>query len=203
MAHAWKDALLVYLAAPETHNEVVFFDDSVVVVRDKYPKAKLHLLVVPRTPMPFGVASLTKEHVPLLQHMASVVDGLAVAEDVRLGFHAVPSMRQLHLHVISTDLMSPALKKKEHWNSFTTSFFKPLVWVLDSLENADMIHIDEADEAAKLKRPLACHKCHTDFSTLPKLKQHLEKYHPPSDSKRRLTQIPEAPLPKRSKVANN
>jgi hypothetical protein len=29
-----------------------------------------------------------------------------------VGFHSVPSMRRLHLHVISTDMDSPALKTK-------------------------------------------------------------------------------------------
>lgn len=37
----------------------------------------------------------------------------------RVGFHSVPSMRRLHLHVISTDMDSPALKNKvgrDTWN---------------------------------------------------------------------------------------
>jgi len=40
-----------------------------------------------------------------------------------MGYHAMPSMQRLHLHVISTDFNSPYLKTKYHWNSFTTSFF--------------------------------------------------------------------------------
>jgi len=40
-----------------------------------------------------------------------------------IGFHARPSMQRLHLHVISTDFISPHLKTKDHWNSFTTPFF--------------------------------------------------------------------------------
>jgi hypothetical protein len=42
---------------------------------------------------------------------------------LRWGFHAVPSLRLLHLHVVSSDLDSPALKNKKHWNSFATPFF--------------------------------------------------------------------------------
>ncbi len=34
----------------------------------------------------------------------------------RIGFHSLPSMRQLHMHVVSTDFDSPKLKTKEHWN---------------------------------------------------------------------------------------
>lgn len=48
-----------------------------------------------------------------------------------IGYHAVPSMQRLHLHVISTDFVSPCLKTKYHWNSFTTPFFlhsSGLIW---------------------------------------------------------------------------
>ena len=38
------------------------------------------------------------------------------------GFHAAPSLRQLHLHLLSSDLDSDALKNKKHFNSFATSF---------------------------------------------------------------------------------
>ena len=41
----------------------------------------------------------------------------------RYGYHTIPSMLQLHLHVISCDFVSPCLKTKRHWNSFTTEFF--------------------------------------------------------------------------------
>jgi aprataxin len=43
----------------------------------------------------------------------------------QVGYHARPSMHQLHLHVISDDFDSAALKDKKHWNSFTTKFFVP------------------------------------------------------------------------------
>lgn len=46
-------------------------------------------------------------------------------DDFKIGYHAEPSMQQVHLHVISTDFHSPALKNKKHWNSFTTEFFIP------------------------------------------------------------------------------
>lgn len=38
----------------------------------------------------------------------------------RCGYHAIPSLQPLHIHIISQDFDSPALKKKQHWNSFTT-----------------------------------------------------------------------------------
>lgn len=56
----------------------------------------------------------------------------------RIGFHAIPSMSLLHLHLIrfsphscvrnkliiaSDDFISDSLKNKKHWNSFNTDFF--------------------------------------------------------------------------------
>lgn len=38
--------------------------------------------------------------------------GGAVPRGWAVGFHSVPSMARLHLHVISTDMDSPALKNK-------------------------------------------------------------------------------------------
>ena len=62
---------------------------------------------------------LTSEHVPLLRHMLQLAEWLAPRlraqhrnlPPLRCGFHAVPSMRQLHLHLISLDFDSP-----EVWN---------------------------------------------------------------------------------------
>jgi aprataxin len=72
--------------------------------------------------------------------------------DVHAGFHAVPSMeyahmlpsgmriliksRHIHLHVISSDLTSQALKTKKHYNSFhpKLGFFLPLDKVISWLD---------------------------------------------------------------------
>ncbi|KDO28420.1 hypothetical protein SPRG_06657 [Saprolegnia parasitica CBS 223.65] len=206
MAQPWKDALLVYVAAPAEHADVVFYDETVVVVKDKYPKAQLHLLVLPRQPMAFGVEGLTRAHMGLLQHMERLLPTISHGTDVRVGFHGVPSMRQLHLHVISTDLISPSLKRKEHWNSFTTSFFKPLADVLVALEAHGCVPIDVTAEHAKLKTPLACHKCSSTFRQLPQLKKHLETTHPCEtmalgSMKRAANSAPLSPPSKRTKDA--
>lgn len=37
---------------------------------------------------------------------------------IHCGFHAVPSMRHLHLHVISDDFVSDRLKYRKHYLSF-------------------------------------------------------------------------------------
>lgn len=46
-------------------------------------------------------------------------------EEFKIGYHAEPSLLQLHLHVISMDFHSPTLKTERHWNSFNTKLFIP------------------------------------------------------------------------------
>ncbi|KAF2490102.1 HIT-like protein [Lophium mytilinum] len=46
--------------------------------------------------------------------------------EVIAGVHAHPSMSHLHVHILSQDRHSPALKHRKHYNSFATPFFVPL-----------------------------------------------------------------------------
>lgn len=47
-----RDGLGVYIQSPETNPEgrIVSYDDDFVVIRDKFPKASVHLLLIPRAP---------------------------------------------------------------------------------------------------------------------------------------------------------
>lgn len=42
---------------------------------------------------------------------------------IQVGVHSVPSMANLHVHVMTRDLNSCKLKNKKHYNSFTTNFW--------------------------------------------------------------------------------
>ena len=44
---------------------------------------------------------------------------------LRCGFHAVPNMKHLHLHLISLDFDSPELKKPHHWIIFNSDYLVP------------------------------------------------------------------------------
>lgn len=48
------------------------------------------------------------------------------ASEVMVGIHAGPSMSHLHVHILSPDRVSPCLRHKKHYNSFSTPFFVPL-----------------------------------------------------------------------------
>ncbi len=125
---AWELPLVRAAASPEGTPGVVSYDDQIVVLRDAFPKAASHTLLVARLPGLDGPAQLRRAHAPLLAAMRAAAARVEAAERERLGgallpagapfwagFHAVPSMRQLHCHVISADLSSERMKNKKHW----------------------------------------------------------------------------------------
>lgn len=83
----------------------------------------------------------------------------------------VPSMRQLHLHVISQDFNSPHLKNKKHWNSFTTAFFRDSVDVIDEVEKFGKATV--TDDDIPLSMELRCHRCRSAHPNIPRLKAHI------------------------------
>lgn len=44
----------------------------------------------------------------------------------RCGYHGIPSLQPLHLHIISQDFDSVRIKKLRHYNSFTTGGWSEL-----------------------------------------------------------------------------
>jgi len=65
---------------------------------------------------------------------------------LRLGYHAVPSLEPLHLHVVSQDFNSPCLKHKKHWNSFSGPFFLDAAAVERALEEVKEEEEEEEEE---------------------------------------------------------
>lgn len=170
---------------PEKHNkQVLEASDDVVVLNDIYPKAKQHLLVLARIKGLDTLADARKEHLPLLMAMHEVglrwVDKF-VGEDAslvfRLGYHSVPSMRRLHLHVISQDFDSKHLKHKKHWNSFTTAFFRDSVDVIEEINNQGKATIQ--DEKRLMPMELRCHRCRSAHPNIPRLKSHISSCQAP------------------------
>lgn len=76
----------------------VYKDDKVVVIKDKYPKARYHWLVLPWQSIP-SLKALRQEHCDLVKHMQQVADRMvqqcpqASSLRFRTGYHAIPSMR--------------------------------------------------------------------------------------------------------------
>ncbi|CCH59204.1 hypothetical protein TBLA_0B03650 [Henningerozyma blattae CBS 6284] len=79
---------------------------------------------------------------------------------IQVGIHSVPSMSNLHIHVLTKDFNNEKLKRKRHFNSFNTDFF--VKW-----ENLPLAHapLDEKKQEIYYNRNhhLICNYCHDNF----------------------------------------
>ncbi|XP_044045148.1 aprataxin isoform X2 [Siniperca chuatsi] len=175
----WSQGLKASMQDPKMQ---VYKDDKVVVIKDKYPKARYHWLVLPWQSIS-SLKALREEHCDLVKHMQQVADQMVQqCPDVgslrfRTGYHAIPSMSHVHLHVISQDFDSPCLKHKKHWNSFTTDYFIESHDVIQMLETNGRVTVKEGT-SEMLKLPLRCHMCRKELPTIPALKEHLKSHFP-------------------------
>lgn len=176
---SWAQVLYNIAMHPEKRKDVVLeISEDVVILHDIYPKAQKHLLVVARDHGLDCLADVRKENLELLRTMHAV--GLKWAEKFlhddstlvfRLGYHSAPSMRQLHLHVISQDFDSAHLKNKKHWNSFNTAFFRDSVDVLEEVSSDGKAILN--DDESLMSVELRCNRCRSVHPTIPKLKLHI------------------------------
>ncbi|XP_058496846.1 aprataxin [Solea solea] len=175
----WSQGLKISMQDPKMQ---LYKDDKVVVIKDKYPKARHHWLVLPWQSIP-SLKALCEEHCDLVKHMQQVADQMvqqcpdSSSLSFRTGYHAIPSMSHVHLHVISQDFDSPCLKNKKHWNSFTTDYFIEANDVIQMLETNGRVTVKEG-ATELLKLPLCCHMCHKELPTIPALKEHLKSHFP-------------------------
>ncbi|KAF2859948.1 HIT-like protein [Piedraia hortae CBS 480.64] len=185
---AGRYGLQDYITHPEDFpsSRVVYYNTHFTVIRDLFPKASIHWLILPRDPL----KSITRpqeafDDVAFLQECqaeerkvhAMVVDELAkmfpgrrewTEEDVKSGIHANPSMAHLHIHVLSEDMVSDCMKKSNHYLSFTTDF----------LVGLDQFPLEKDDYRRHYGQwttnDMKCWRCGTNFgNSMAKLKRHL------------------------------
>jgi aprataxin len=187
---------------------VVYYNDKFVVINDLYPKASVHLLILPRDPKKnilrpqdafddaefleecrleeqkvreivgdelrrkFGhysksekarTAAMESEDPP-----AELPAGRDWSKEVKSGIHANPSMSHLHIHVLSKDMVSEPMKKRNHYLSFTTDFFV-------GLENFPLASDDHRRHYKHFPEDMLCWRCGRQFQNMPQLKEHLFK----------------------------
>jgi diadenosine tetraphosphate (Ap4A) HIT family hydrolase len=183
---SWHGGLIQYLQHATALKPFIFLETSQwMVIYDGYPKAKVHLLLLPKPSFlaVSGVAELRREahgerlarlHVEARRIAAKLQQDMPGLH-LRLGYHSVPSLQPLHLHIISQDFDSPSLKTKKHWNSFTTPFFLDTTQVETALQEQGRVVVDRVNAEALLKRPLRCHGCGAEQKNMPTLKQHLTR----------------------------
>ena len=160
-------------------------DDAVVVIKDKYPKARHHYLIMPKDASLRSLHALSfPAHADIfrrLEERGRDLERKLAKKDptarFRLGFHASPSMPPLHAHLISQDFDSSCLKNKKHWNSFTTDFFRDFSDVERELKaKGSIARWDSKRLEELLKRELRCHVCDKKFPNFPSLKEHIKSH---------------------------
>jgi len=85
----------------------VFEDDQVIVFKDIYPKAPVHLLVVPRRHIE-SLNDLAPEHDGLMAHMFRLLPRLARDQGLETGFRTIintgrgggQEIFHLHIHLL-------------------------------------------------------------------------------------------------------
>jgi aprataxin len=186
-----RSGLIEYIRDPANHPSVLNYNEDFVIIKDLYPKATVHLLILPRDPVKQyqhpseafqDSAFLSKLKVEgakwrtlAAKELARTLCPSAIPErdweaEIKVGIHSVPSMHHLHIHVISRDMHSPCLKHKKHYNSFNTPFFV-------GLEEFPLTE-EEVEERAKNwhKGDMICWRCKMNFENkFTLLKQHLDK----------------------------
>ncbi|KAK6943166.1 hypothetical protein RJ641_028543 [Dillenia turbinata] len=175
----WAQALYHMAMDPGKYkNDVLEITTEVVVVNDLYPKAKRHILVVARKQGLACLADACEEDEVLLRKMhAKGLEWIQkfLLEDksliFRLGYHSVPSMRQLHLHVISQDFDSKHLKNNKHWNSFNSAFFRDSYDVIHEIGRKGRVTLKDNEQL--LSKELCCHRCQRAQPDLLHLKAHI------------------------------
>lgn len=138
-----------YIDNPD-HSLVVFKNNLCVVIKDKFPKSVCHYLVLPTDEAITLVHPLVALKDAELRHKLTCgveaaielvieefvnkgfVENVDEARNhfresfVKTGIHSIPSMANLHIHVLSKDMYLPFMKHKKHYNSFNSEFFVEL-----------------------------------------------------------------------------
>lgn len=137
---SFRYALENYIKNPSFEKEArVYEDDKFVVIKDGFPKATIHYLILPKdlkiskqNPLTvFKDKELREDTSRIIfqvkeKILRRLLDEFNIEEDedfIQVGVHSVPSMNNLHVHLVTRDFNSERLKHKQHYNSFTTKFF--------------------------------------------------------------------------------
>jgi aprataxin len=137
-------------------------EEPMVVLYDAFAKAKFHVLVLPSLRIQ-NVRQLERKDLWILKQAHEL--GRAIAEklggEFQLGYHALPSLTPLHLHIISRDLNAFRMNSKKHWNSFThPNLWVPAKVVEEQLERLGHVEVldEEVLQACEKSAP-CCQRC--------------------------------------------
>ncbi len=102
-----SDCLFCNLAAGKLPAEIVFADANVIVFKDIHPRAKVHLLIIPRLHLT-SLDDLQPCHDGLVAHMMRLLPELARTQGLKNGFRTIintgaeggQEIAHLHIHLL-------------------------------------------------------------------------------------------------------
>lgn len=185
-----RSALFEYAKNPANFQKIIRYEDeNCVIVSDRFPKARLHFLLLAKPSYLNNVLRLTdlkQRDVAKLEVLYQTARSFATntAYDffnfckrsgdsggygkggggpltMNIGLHMIPSLEPLHIHIISDDFCSVWVKTKRHFNSFASDFFYKLDELIQSLrEIGDLAaEINPKMAQRQLDKELKCTKC--------------------------------------------
>ncbi|WP_455216963.1 histidine triad nucleotide-binding protein [Kaarinaea lacus] len=102
-----SDCLFCKILAGEVPSEKIYEDDKVYVFKDIYPKADVHLLMIPRVHVA-SLNELDESHDEVMAHMMRLLPKLAKEQGLDTGFRTIintgkgggQEVFHLHLHLM-------------------------------------------------------------------------------------------------------
>ena len=102
-----SDCLFCKIVEGEIPSDTVYEDDQVIVFKDLYPKAKVHLLVVPREHVE-SLKEMDASRDALMAHMMRLLPKLAEEQGLDRGFRTIintgpgggQEIFHLHIHLL-------------------------------------------------------------------------------------------------------
>ncbi|KAI1093893.1 HIT-like protein [Rostrohypoxylon terebratum] len=155
------------------------FDDAAFLSSVQAETQKLKRLVAKELQRRYGrYSAQERDREAVLNGDVELADGEPLPKgrdwesELLVGIHAHPSMNDLHVHVLSPDMISECMRHRKHYNSFNTPF---LIDVTDfPLAKDDPRR--HPREAGFLNRDLVCWRCKKNFGNrFKQLKDHLEE----------------------------
>ncbi|KAF9902151.1 hypothetical protein EC991_005231 [Linnemannia zychae] len=128
-------------------NENHWINPTTMVIKSKYPKAFIHLLVIPYGRKFSTMSCLIREEdgVEVVRQLHQRAEILVARETMRhpgikfvIGFHVLPSQRQIHLHVVSTDFCG--IKSLRSFNKYNTGYFMSPEQVISKIRERRNAH---------------------------------------------------------------
>jgi histidine triad (HIT) family protein len=102
------DCIFCNIIAKQIPSEIMYEDDRVIVIKDIFPKAPVHLLVLSREHIP-SITDLEARHEALLGHMILVAKDTAAKQGIaengyklifNVGKHGGQVVHHIHLHLL-------------------------------------------------------------------------------------------------------